>query len=90
MKQAILIFACSLMFAGCGARHSQSASSVGFTGGATQEEVFHQLAQMHATLLTNTPGLVRAEFKPAESKRPMQVELAFRDGKLAGVNYIPQ
>jgi len=63
---------------------------MGFASGATQEGILHQLAQMHATLLTNTPELVRAEFKVPELKRPMQVELAFHDGKLAVVNYFPQ
>ena len=90
MKKTILILATSLILVGCGAHHSQNVSSVGFAGGAAQDGVVHQLEQMHATLLTNTPELVRAEFQPPELKRPMQVELTFRDGKLAGVNYIPQ
>jgi len=90
MKMTVLILACLLMLAGYDAHHSAATSSVGFAAGATREDVVHQLQQMHATMLTNTAELVRAEFKVPELKKPMQVELTFLDGKLAGVNYIPQ
>jgi hypothetical protein len=78
------------MLTGCDARHSQATSDVGFVGGATRDDALQQLAKMHATTLTNTPELLRAQFTTPEFKRPMQVDLTFRDGKLAAVNYIPQ
>ena len=90
MKNTILIVACSLALVGCGPHQSQTTSQVGFVEGAAREDIIHQLEQMHATMLTNTPDLLRAEFTAPESKRPMQVELTFHEGKLAGVNIIPQ
>ena len=57
--------------------------------GTVRDEVVHQLERINATLLQNTPELVRAEFKPPELKKPLQVELSFQDGKLAKVTYVP-
>jgi RNA polymerase sigma factor (sigma-70 family) len=65
-------------------------SGDGFVMGAKREDVVHQLEEIHASMLTNTPELLRAEFKTPDLTRPMQVELTFHDGKLAGVGYFPQ
>ena len=65
--------------------HSKQPVSVGFTFGSDREAVSNQLEQIHATVLTNTPELLLAEFQAPT--RMMQVELRFVDGKLTKVNY---
>ena len=91
MKNIILTLACSLLLLGCD-RQSQptvKTESVGIPYGATVEDALHQLQQIHATVLTNTPELVRAEFKKPDMPKPVQVELIFQAGKLDRVTYIP-
>jgi hypothetical protein len=61
---------------------------LGLVRGAQRELVMHQLEQVHATIMTNTPELLRAEYKTADSKRPIQVELTFREGQVASIHYI--
>ena len=79
------------MLIGCGARESQQdTSSIGFTKGSSRDAIVKQLEQIHAKVLTDSPELLRAEFTSAKLKKPMRVELAFSDGKLESVNYIPQ
>jgi hypothetical protein len=89
MKTVML--SCLVVLAGS-SRHAPppSASEIGFVGGSSRDKAVHQLTQIHATILTNTPELVRAEFNVRELKRPMQVELTFSDGRLAKTLYIPQ
>lgn len=89
MLKLLILLACSLALIGCDSRQPHGASNVGFVIEAPREAVVQQLEQMHATLLTNTPELLRAEVERPGTKKPMQVELAFRAGKLSTVTYIP-
>ena len=50
--------------------------------GTTRDEVFRQLKEMHATILTDSPELVSAELHTSRAKPPTRVELTFSDGKL--------
>jgi hypothetical protein len=61
---------------------------LGLVKGSNREFVVHQLEQVHATIMTNTPELLRAQYKTADSKRPIQVELTFREGQVASIHYI--
>jgi hypothetical protein len=81
----------ALRLAGCN-RHPATAGSdlQGCTGGTSHDATLRQLERMHAVMLTHTRGLVRAQFSVKDMKGPMQVELTFRDDRLAAVNYIPQ
>ncbi len=63
--------------------------SVGVPSGATQTDAVQHLEQIGATILTNTPERLRAQFKTPGMAKPWQVELGFRDGKLDRVLYIP-
>ena len=50
--------------------------------GTARDEVFRQLREMHATILSDSPELVSAELRTSRSKPPTRVELTFVDGKL--------
>jgi len=64
--------------------------SISFKIGSGRDAILRQLEQVQATVLNDSPGLLRAEFEKtaAMKRKPMQVELSFIDGKLAKVNYI--
>lgn len=70
--------------------YGQPLFSISFKGGSGRDAIVSQLEQMQATVLSNTPGLLRAEFKKTATMKtkPMQVELNFINGKLTTVNYI--
>jgi len=61
-----------------------------FKTGDTRDAVVRQLEEIHATILNNSPGLLRAELeKTPQRPKPTQVELSFVDEKLARVLIIP-
>ena len=63
--------------------------SVGFQLGAGRDAIVRQLDQIHATILIDSPELLRAAFeRPPNMTQDMQVKLSFIDGKLTKVNYI--
>jgi hypothetical protein len=68
---------------------NQQVISVGVKFGATQIDAVQHLEQIGATILTNTPELLWAQFKTPGMAKPWQVELGFRVGKLDSVLYIP-
>jgi major membrane immunogen (membrane-anchored lipoprotein) len=91
MKNIITIIACSLLLLGCSKSQTQQHNSnIGFTAGSSRDAIVKQLSEIHAKVLKDSPELLHAEFTAPELKRPMQVDLAFDDGKLTSVNYIPQ
>jgi RNA polymerase sigma factor (sigma-70 family) len=64
---------------------------VGFQFGAGRDAIVRQLEQIHATILIDSPELLRAAFERTPNMtQDMQVELSFIDGKLTRVNYIRQ
>jgi hypothetical protein len=65
--------------------HSKQPLSLGFTIGSDREAVSHELNQIHAKILKDSPELLLAEFQAPT--RMVQVELGFVDGKLTKVNY---
>jgi hypothetical protein len=67
----------------------QATFSIGFKIGSGRDAIVRQLEQIHATILKDSPELLRAEFeKTPKMTKPMQVELSFIGGKLTRVNYI--
>jgi RNA polymerase sigma factor (sigma-70 family) len=67
----------------------QATFSIGFKIGSDRDAIVRQLEQIHATILKDSPELLRAEFeKTPKMTKPMQVELNFTDGKLTKVNFI--
>ena len=69
--------------------NGQATSSIGFKIGSGRDAIVRQLEQIHATILKDSPELLRAEFeKTPKMTKPMQVELSFIDGKLTKVNFI--
>jgi hypothetical protein len=60
----------------------QPVFSIAFTNGTSRDDIFRQLKQAHATVVKDSPELVRAEFQTPQMTTPMQVELNFSDGKL--------
>jgi RNA polymerase sigma factor (sigma-70 family) len=69
--------------------NGQATSSIGFKTGDARDVIVRQLEQIHATILKDSPELLRAEFeKTPKMTKPMQVELSFIDGKLTKVNFI--
>jgi predicted component of type VI protein secretion system len=68
--------------------HSKQPLSVSFTIGSDRDAVSRELEQIHATILKDSPEVLRAEFQAPT--RMVQVELSFVDGKVTKVNYIPQ
>ena len=60
------------------------AFEIHFKTGDTKEAIVHQLEQVHATILTNTPELLYAEFEKTPTiMKPRQVKLDFTDGKIS-------
>ena len=63
---------------------------IGFKTGDTRNAIVRQLEKIHATILKDSPGLLRAELeKTPQSPTPTQVELSFVDEKLTKVLIIP-
>jgi len=60
----------------------QPVFSIAFTNGTSRDDIFRQLEQAHATILEDSPELVRAEFQTPQMTTPTKVELNFSDGKL--------
>ena len=60
----------------------QPVFSIAFTNGSSRDNIFRQLEQAHATVLKDSPELVRAEFQTPQMTTPTIVELTFSDGKL--------
>lgn len=89
MKSLFGICFCLLLVLGC-SDQAKKQTQIGFTPGGGRDDILLYLGKINATLLTNAPELLRAEFNVPETKKRMQVELGFRDGKLAMVTYIPQ
>jgi len=74
-----------------GQSKGKPAFSVGFQLGAGRDAIVRQLEQIHATILIDSPELLRAAFERTPNMtQDMQVELSFIDGKLTRVNYIRQ
>jgi RNA polymerase sigma factor (sigma-70 family) len=62
---------------------------VGFKTGDARDAVVRQLEKIHATVLKDSPELLRAEFeKTPQNPKPMQIELSFINEKLTRVNLI--
>src|ERR1017187_9166016 len=68
----------------------QPVFSIAFTNGPSRYDIIRQLEQAHATVLKDSPELVRAEFQTPQMTTPMQVELNFSDGKLTKTTEIRQ
>jgi hypothetical protein len=68
----------------------QPVFSIAFTNGTSRDDIFRQLKQAHATVVKDSPELVRAEFQTPQMTTPMQVELNFSDGKLTKTTEIRQ
>jgi hypothetical protein len=68
----------------------QPVFSIAFTNGTSRDDIFRQLEQAHATILEDSPELVRAEFQTPQMTTPMQVELNFSDGMLTKTTEIRQ
>jgi hypothetical protein len=68
----------------------QPVFSIAFTNGTSRYDIIRQLEQAHATVLKDSPELVRAEFQTPQMTTPMQVELNFSDGKLTKTTEIRQ
>jgi hypothetical protein len=90
-KRVAIPVLCSFLLLGCDSQETgQRDSATGFMPGASRESVVQELQHIQATVLNDTPEMLRAEFKTPEMRNPMLVELAFADGKLTKVNYLPQ
>jgi hypothetical protein len=73
-----------------GQSHGGVAFRSSFKFGSDRDAIVRQLEQMHATILNDSPELLRAKFEktPQMKKEPPQVDLNFTNGKLTKVTYI--
>lgn len=91
LVRVLTVVACSLVFLGCDSGNArQRVSTTNFEPGMGRDAIVQRLQQYEATILDDTPGMLRAQYKTAEMPRPMRVELAFTNGKLTKVNFVPQ
>lgn len=87
MRAFLLAVVCSALLTACS---RDRASSVSFEVGSSRVIAAKNLEQIHATVLSDSPERLLAEFRAPDMKRPMQVELLFTNEILKSVNYSPQ
>jgi hypothetical protein len=60
---------------------------LGLLKGSNRDVVVHQLELARARIMTNTSELLRAEYKTADLRSPVQVEIRFEEGQITNIRY---
>jgi hypothetical protein len=60
---------------------------LGLRTGTTRDTISHQLQSAHATIVSNTPELLRAEYKTEDSGSLVQVEVKFGGEQATNIHY---
>ena len=70
--------------------HGHAVFSVNFKRGSSHEDIIQQLNQMHATILSESPELLRAQLekRPQMKATPPELDLSFTNGKLAKLTLV--
>jgi hypothetical protein len=77
-----------LSAAGC--RDHQKPLPTTMMPGASRETIVAQLNSLHATILSETPETIRAEYPSPDRSHPIRVELGFANGTLTRISAPPR